>query len=875
MDLKKKIILSGNIINARKYVLQQAFNGNSFYNYEESTPSMLVENLLDSKYRVISDKEAAYILLNIISEKDFGLKKIVFTVGAASKLLEVINDYRLSNNNTFEYLEKGQYKELLNCYKDYLIKNNQIDYIFGLELIKDKKQTSRLLILNDFELSPLEKNIFKSIFNDIERISPINNANIKDNKINPDGTFPCYGIYNEILNVINIIKEKNYSPNDCEIVYTNNVYENLIKGTLDAFKIDYAFSSLHAKSTNLISFMLDILDYVKRDYRYELLEEILKNKGLDAVYLKEFYKTLSFQAYIIGYGRERTAEALKINDYSDKPNVKEFLSDLLSFYDGVNFDYDKFVEFSLKYNGNGKEKQLLSTKLDNLKHIIDISKDKIQTTIDELSSLKYSESDTNSLQVSLLGKTFSLKKNLFVIGLSQNYVSCGNVENPFILDVDKYKEQLKENKNIHILDNMIKANEEALDYLIHHRISDDSTLYLSYSYFNKIDFRPSAPSIYYIDKGGEVYDEKINNRINYYDIATKSIDFSKSKFKDASDEELIEDYDNGLIKASYEDKKHIDLDEEKPIIVDKNEKHDYYLSPSALKTLIDCPFRYYYSKIDHLPDPSYPRLNDDDWLDANARGTFFHRVMELYANDGLMKENFKDEFDNNLFDVVFDKALKETENLNPIKNQYIYEVEKNEIKTISLEAIKAIIEDFKVSNYRVLGCEYELKETKYEYNGIKFSGEIDRVDGYLENDTLHVRIIDYKSGGHKAKEDRKYIQHAIYPLCIRDGKKNLFGLKYDNVVIDEFIYDYVFAEAKETYSTEEIDDEIKLILEQINSLLVGYIKENKCFDNFNNYFIETSTELEEAGEFTRTKCQYCKYKNICIKRLEVGKEWKE
>jgi len=112
MDIKlldKKLIIANSISNARKYVLQQALNGNPLFNYEINTPYMLVSSFIAGKNRLISDKETSYILFNLIknSSDNYNIKTNINTIGAVNKLLEIINDFRLEDISDFKYVLEG------------------------------------------------------------------------------------------------------------------------------------------------------------------------------------------------------------------------------------------------------------------------------------------------------------------------------------------------------------------------------------------------------------------------------------------------------------------------------------------------------------------------------------------------------------------------------------------------------------------------------------------------------------------------------------------------------------------------------------------------------------------------------------------------
>ena len=866
----RKAIITNDMINGNRFITKMTLEHKNIVDYEVYTPSMLIGSLIDIKTRMISNKEASYILFNLIKKNDYGLKNNVLTVGAAAELLEVINDYRLQDNTDYKNILKADYEKLLSDYKSYLDSKNIIDYVYGLDYVKENNRHMHnvAILLEDLNLAPKELDAIHFIFNgNVEFFDMVK----KDYKIT--SAYSCYGIYNEILNVLDIIENHNYPIGDCEIVYTSNIYENLVRGLLDARGINYSISSAHASSTNLISFMVDIIDYYASDFKYELLENILKNKGLDNAYLKEFYRTLAYPDVIIGFGRKRTEDYINSIDKDDhsKDNIKEFLIDLIGCFDGKTFYYNKFLEFCFKYI-KSDEKKSLKAPLDLLTHIIDkVEENLFSVMVNEISSITYSEVDDNSILVSPITKRFSLRPNLFIIGLSQNYITGSDIENPFILDIDKYDEELNKEKYLHLLKNSRGRIVDALNYYLDYSSSDN--IYLSYPYFNKIDLRPSAQSVFLMNL---LKKHKLSTSIiNKYEIMKSNLrigDFAVEE-KTVSIEE--NDYSNGRSKEQVDGLRHLDKGVEATVesvdIVETKKS----ISPSAIQTLLNCPYEYYYEKILKLPNPSYPSLNEHEWLDVNARGTFFHRVLQLYAEKEWMGNTIKDKIDNAEFEACFKKALDETNYANPIKSKTIYEIEKNEIMSICRDYIEQTIEDFK-GNYRVLGCEFDLSQTKYVYSNrgvnISFNGFVDRVDGYVIGDVLHLRLVDYKTGKYKNKNESKYIQHVIYSICLKDGEKNLFDKTYSDVVIDEFIYDYVFDGKENRYSIEEIDDDKIEIFNALDDLVISYYNDEDYMAKFDEYFDRKMTELEEKDR-EKTICDYCTYKKLCIKRLKEGKEW--
>ena len=847
MNLDKKIFLCNNILNGRRYIQSLNLNNEIILNYEVLTLRMLIENnILD--YRLIDDNEAAYILFNLIKKNKYKSKDIN-TIGAVKKLLIVLNDYRMNDSNDYSAIYEMDYDKLLNDYYNELEKNHLLDYICGLYKLNEYKFNSKLYLLNDLELTKLENKIIHNIFNDINNINPIKSNN------NYCGFYNCYGIYNEILNVLDIIDEKKLPINNCSILYTNDIYENFIRAELDNRNIKYSMSSAHAKSTNIISFILDVLDYFKNNFRYDYLERILKNKGLNTIYLDEFYSTFYFPEIIVGETRERTKLLIEsIKNDQNKQNLYEFLNDLIDIYDN-QIDYDKLIDFSFKYINSKLEIMSLQTKIRHIKYILNYD-NSIDTIIDELSNLKYSESDTQEgLVISKINKLISLRKHLFIIGLSQNYMNTISTENPFIIDVNKYDNTLGNDKTLHLMKNLKLNIEDNLNYCLNNSNVD---IYMSYSSYNKIDFRPSAPSIYFLNKYNEYKnDDNIIIKINRYDIFNNNIKFNEFDINIDENELEIDDYNNGNITLDIEsNNKHIDENIDEVIIKkDEKQKRPLSLSPSALSSLISCPYKYYYQYLKKINDVSYPKLNEYEWLEANNKGTFFHRIMELYVNKEFI-DNKNYYFNQKIYDECFKKALDEITNINLIKNKTVYKNEIDDMKKLTISCINDLIVELNENRYQILACEYDLKKLNVLYKNIILSGVVDRIDGYLDNQTLHLRIIDYKTGKYHTKDKNTYLQHIFYPYIILNSNQKLFDFDYEKIIIDSFVYFYPFASKSNIYMDEEI--KLKDEFERIDEIIIPYLNNEKYLENMKKYEDDIS-------------CDYCNYHDICFKIIRDGK----
>ena len=874
--IEKKIYLTQKITTGRRYIHKKNLYGEVFLNYDLFTPQLLFESLgID----YISDKEASYWLYTILNghEKEYGFVNGLFsTIESATKLLECLNDFRFTENNKFKGLINANYAKLL---KDYIKKLKDIekkDYIEVLNSIINNSKTfvqykdATCYVLDDMEIRPLEEMAFKKMFKSVEYLQIDKNLTP-----NIEGIYSCYGIHGEILNALKIIEDKKLPIGDCEIIYTQDVYENLLRGDIEARGLK-CVKTAHAKSTNVITFAYDILNYVKEDYKYELLETVLKSKGIknplsDSSLLTEYYKTMQYSDIIVGFGYERTQKLVdELKSDANKKGIRAFLGDVLDvFQKDKPFDFDAFIQFVRRYIGGNKEDNLIKKKLKVLGgyiNSIDNKEQRIEALQKELEQLMYTETEDDtkipSIYIGKINKSFSLKKYLFILGLDQKSMINDIDENPFIENIDLYKGELRTNKYLNISERLRDDIKNKVDFYITH---SDGEIYLSFASRNKIEFRPSTISTYLLDlktryaikeNKGSDYEIETGEKIITFEGIDNLTTISK----------ISEETNNGDTGKEEESAREDNPEHEEYIPIEDNilaVEDEIILSATALEPLIkNCPYQFYYKSILKLPDRTFPKLNEYEWLEAKDKGSLLHEVFEQYVNEKVKKGDYT--YDENTYIECFKNVFDKIQNKFPELSDYIKEKEKEEFEEVG----RAYIKDTIIGNhfgtervyYNVLECEYDLKKADYKLNNIKISGKVDRVDGYVdEKNTLHLRIIDYKSGG-KIGDDlskKEYIQHVIYPLAIIEGNnKKQFDLNYKQIQLDEFIYSYVMLGREYVVDNVKYTNDRNFVMEKINKLFTSY-KANDFYNKLEGLYSEAK----------KIDCKYCNFKDICIKKL--------
>ena len=869
-----KILLTNSLTTGLRFVKKANLDGTKLMNYNIYTPVMLVKEKiikLMPNTRIISDDESAYLLLLLIQQNDYDLKQYVTSFGAAKKLLEVINDYRFHENNQFTNLIKAKYADLLKDYQGKLKENNLLDYIEALSQLLNKKQGEECYMLDDLNLRPLEIKVFSSMYQTIEK------APLKEKDYHVSAIYKSYGQYNEVVNLLKYIEDNKIKVGDVEVLYSDAIYENIIKGVCSSRKIPYTLKCNHAKSSNFVSFIVDILNYYKNDYKYELLSGILSNQGLPSEYLKQFNKTSYFPRYVVGFSKDRTLAFINTyeNDYpKEAEGFKDFLKllkDIVSITDNDQLDFVGLVQLACQYIEAKNEIDALSNEIIALNPLVSLETNfdkKVDLILDLLNNLTYNEGDSdNKISFSKISKTFTLRKLIFVLGCNQTLLVGSDIENAFIEDVDAYQKELSNDTNIHTV---LYQRDAIIDNLKYFLRRSDADVVLSYSYYDKVNLKEMTEGVRLIGGAGV----KHTDSNLYYEVKTEAQFINKLN---QVDEEIKPGFDNGVVNpiesTKQQESKEDDSSTVQPIITPKK---IYTLSPTDAGILIECPFKFYYKKVYNLPDVRFPALDESTWLEANTKGTMFHEIMEIYFKHFINVPI--NTFDQNVFEDAYQEALNNAIAANPISNAYVQNKEAEELKDASEKYLREIVANKIFDKYKVLACEYKLSNLNCVYKqtkngksaGFLFTGTVDRVDGYVDNNVLHLRIVDYKSGKAKEKPDNNYYQHILYSYVLMKAlPKNSFGLSYKDVVVDEFVYSFTLrGNIDLIYNNSEIKQgspDYDKVFNAIEGILLPYLNDETGFlDILNNAYQKLHPDAENDA------CEYCTFVKMCPKKIEWG-----
>ena len=643
-------------------------------------------------------------------------------------------------------------------------------------------------------------------------------------QVNNKQFFAGYGIFNELSYVVNTIKENQYRYGDVVVYYMHSDYENYARMIFEKNHIPYSITSgIKSTTTHIVQFMLAVLDFFEEDYYYEKLEKIVLNpklridkdrkeqEGIRLNYITG-YRHATREG--IGWGKDRYLEYFKYVE-SGKPAwtdtiadekkrkeaienrhaFKDLLKDMINVSDKRNVGdmYDALLSFTWKYLQNkNPEKALVSEGLFHLKDILACYSDDMNISQscriirESLLSLTYDQPEaTDAVEIRRMSKLeVTERKYCFLIGLSTKYVKINDAESPVLTD-EELKQCIDVNKGYVALAGA--RNKERSVYMNDTlRTNPIEIGYFGYSTFDSVELKECSVSLFYLEQRGENTDEI--KPVEYSDIlnSTRDIRWEKDKYTEYVDQLIAEakeetkkdtdegkdqnkDKEDGSPERGEEDKKKINTEPSK-------------MSSSRLQTLLKCPLDYYYHYIRGISIESIPKREGHQWLPPNEQGNLCHYTMEKYIykvfpHTEVTSSDLKP-FDRDEFDRAFEESAEEVLSHVPFPSQVIYIKEKEEAKRKIEKYAKRIHEEWKEDSdagihWVNLGCELSFDNVSYKDPGVKddsyeiiFNGSIDRLDGYVEDEILYLRIIDYKTGK-KEKKQREIdedlqIQHYIY-----------------------------------------------------------------------------------------------------------------
>lgn len=505
-----------------------------------------------------------------------------------------------------------------------------------------------------------------------------------------------------------------------------------------------------------------------------------------------------------------------------------------------------------------------------------------------LSTLKLSDSTaSNAVAVRALNDWTPLDRpHIYVIGLSLNEMQVSSNQSPVIRDEEIEKYLAGKNCYIPTVEQQIQRR----NLTVYRTLStfDKGTIAFGYSYWNAEKKAENNPSFLFTAAYETIKEGK--EPIIFFEYGNP-------------DENKILDKDPVKQKTSS-------------IIKDFEQLE---LSSSSLERLLECPKRFAYEKVLHLPDNSYNEKNMETWLNPLSKGTFFHDILEAYSRSDLRlsTEELTDDEKNKITEIINTKIIPKMQERVPTADPNIDKRETDAlIEDEVFPYINDLRKDMKKNGWKIWLPEVEFDDLKLPVKAYSDevkevtiqirSGFLDCVDYRLDeaNRKVGLRIRDYKTGKFynkkKSYEAGKLIQFFIYSKALKEylldlAKEKITDLEKGKTAgwsfeVVGFSYDFP-SDRKETYQKIQIDvnnmDSKNLV--RLGAIITAMNERKTYPDIFELYYsvYNLAHNLEEAkdsrakeisdlssilaaskgtdGVFTGP-CKHCAYKDLCENR---------
>lgn len=570
-----------------------------------------------------------------------------------------------------------------------------------------------------------------------------------------------------------------------------------------------------------------------------------------------------------------------IDIFDEKNSCADILSKLKEFTDKYTFKQNP----DKRLVKEGLQKQINNLKyLDGSSYAIS---DKIAAVREAVEGLTVSDdADENSVSICSIDDACILERPVnFFLGMSSGDFSLDAGQSPVLPDNEKtdYIEgagsmtgtvDLAGQKNAR----RKLALKKSLISLENNGYKDAQVIF-TYLFYDTTSLRDSSPAVvlYEIERETGCVESKAEGYENWDSFIREDIKISASDMKgsikdraekirqerkdkqakklkrntDAEEPEntVRENEEDETPAEEYYDVKQLEEEKDKEITTEKEMETDRKvrnISASGLQVMLACPLKYYYRYICHLKDVQQMTPESHVWLGAAQKGTLCHRLMESYFSEvmppsrDIVEEKDVDTF-NRLFDEELVKILKEQ----PYPSEPIKKLESDYYRKLNARYLDIIHKEWyddsqKAKKWKVIGCEinfgkgylnpdgeiliYKGRYGEEEYE-MPIDGSIDRLDGYLNGNTLRLRIVDYKTGRLESKKEEVdlgiQIQHYMYAMAAIDHLKSDVGKKRLTEIFGAVPSEYEFESICYAFPYEADPKKILETVEDVKPLISG------------------------------------------------------
>lgn len=900
--VEEKIVITNELSETEMLKMLAKHNINSFglrfMNPIQFALRLLNENNIVIEQEILSTSKAnaIYHSLLVLNDNIFEYSKSYEDAAAVNSTINslrylILDDEQETLSSKLKD-EKGL--DLIKIYSAFAAIKAENDLIDNIDLLRItidscKNFDKKVILLDEFELKPLEQKLIDYCCTNIEHKSFIDLFETKKEPKKIEEFKKCYGNGNQIEYIIDYVRKNNIPYDQVTIIDNGSRYNldiiNILKKYHIPFTNNCGQSIVESSAVNFLK--LYFAWNVKEGYGAKGLKDFINSPFFDSKKLysmiypneefdkEKFNKVLTIVGNMKLNGDEESRELVniykqKLNEYNDylqtlpKGESKEII-DLRSEYIKDKYKDSDFNNCFLKdiYYINQVEKlnNILSLNVEELlvefcvirdecyqldssavntlaskiiefyKYSCGVSHSDLVNYIIAHSAVLAQETKEKCLCVCNINTCFDcLRQYNFFIGLDSSFPA--NPKENYLITDDEYLEFASEKyapTSINLLLNSKKNYTKALDIASALHMKN----FIVYAYFNDVEIKKYNYSSFLYDLYIEINGNKTIKEFRDY-LDANTFGYVDSAY--SLDAELIKEFN----KNEYVHKK-IESDlKYDPNIIFENKR----FTASTFASYFDCPLNFYYRHI--------LKLNTNEEQDqytpikANEYGNICHDLMEYFVLYNPSKEEFfkygRMQFE--LYVTGHHCVLSK-----------LVESKRREFE-IFLENAFADTQKIKAIDVK---SELNLNDVDavYEYKGYKLSigGRLDRLDILKPScdGRLMVDIIDYKSGKIEADFSR-----------YKSGE-----LKDLGSIFETLLYSYIL----EKYFNYKVVNNRYIYTAHNNYEVAGEYDDYKAdFENGLKKVMDSIINCDFMPPIKKKDCDYCKFKVMCMKYKEQEEE---
>lgn len=898
-EINTRQILAPSMNEAIKIKKAQVLQGKKLTGISETSPKALALDLLRRYYAesgrifshtVLKDDEATLLLYAMIKNNPSAYTLIPEESLALTTVTELYNQLkviRLAKLKDFNDDKALQLKKIIDDYERLLSSKKYEDEVSlinkACSIIHSPVDDGLYISEDTLHYLPYKtKMVVKSNYRNIIKIK-LSRHEIGDQTVSTS-LYKIYGQVNEVQKIIQDLEDNSYNYGDVHILYTNEIYESILRSALGEHNIPHAFVTPVKADVPTVTILKALINWIGQDYDYTALYPLFNNKLVEGQY--HFIKEGGYEfgrAANIGFGLDRYAMFV-----DQLTNHKQNYLDILLKHGMISqYQYDRVLEdkdghyknfaelinqlsqvpvktnqsapaslfnymaqIVLGFHPNAQERDLIN----NGTRYFSMNNDQMDLT----SALKMIEDYVDNMKMSneerqdvitiekLNQATVLNRPHQYLIGMAFDYFDNIDNESPILTDHDK---ALYLDDTAGYVSYQANAYEESKAALIHTLESQASgTLTITAPYYDTFALKPMTVS--------RVFDQlSKTSTVNTIHQYPHTID---------QDTRIINHRQLQKTDARYVLKKDIEVAQ------DGHRIFNIRISPSKLKSLLECPYKYLYQLM------YFPNKEEKDkviYLKPNEKGNLFHGVLREYAEANLKDSVIRPFIGNDQKKLrdIFEQWAYDYNILYPAANENRKDYEMDHIWQGILNYTKHLHEELSTigKDWTIKECEHEIDYTLPSFNTdgqaydgtgdefrITIHGYIDRID--VKHDGSAARIIDYKTGDAKDSyiepknvEDIP-LQSVLYPLAYQGET---------GTDVTEFFYEFPYEKPMKAVSycfegtpgTPNYHYDRVGVEKKVNEEIIRRIVEVYANDN---YLIQGSNA-----------CTYCDFKEICLKNL--------